>query len=183
MWILLTALLAAASGNGEAASAARAARDLASRELGVPADKLAVVSVEAAEWRDTSLGCPRKGSKYSAAVSPGHKVVLKSGGKQHEVHVSGARAVLCESKGEHVADEARVYELARADLARRLGIAEDSVKAHFIRPQKWPDASLGCPQPDTMYAQVETPGFLIELEAAGKTYSYHSDRKSVVLCP
>jgi hypothetical protein len=32
------------------------------------------------------------------------------------------------------------------------------------------------------YAQVVTRGFLIELEAAGKSYRYHSDLKRVVPC-
>jgi hypothetical protein len=72
--------------------------------------------------------------------------------------------------------------LARTDLAKRLGIDEGQVKKHFVQPRTWPDASLGCPKPDTMYAQVETPGFLIELEAGGKTYAYHSDHRHVVRC-
>jgi hypothetical protein len=33
-----------------------------------------------------------------------------------------------------------------------------------------------------MYAQVETPGFVIELASGGKTYTYHADHKRVVTC-
>jgi hypothetical protein len=76
----------------------------------------------------------------------------------------------------------RLYRMARTDLARRLGIEEGRVKRVSVAPRTWPDASLGCPKPDTMYAQVETPGYLIELEAAGKKYAYHSDHKRVVQC-
>ena len=76
----------------------------------------------------------------------------------------------------------RLYRMARTDLAKRLGIEERKVKKLSVEPRIWPDASLGCPKPDTMYAQVETPGYVIELQASGKTYAYHSDHKRVVLC-
>ena len=76
----------------------------------------------------------------------------------------------------------RLYRMARTDLAKRLGIDEGKVKKLSVEPRIWPDASLGCPKPDTMYAQVETPGFLIELQASGKKFAYHCDRKRVVLC-
>jgi hypothetical protein len=39
----------------------------------------------------------------------------------------------------------------------------------------WPDASLGCPRPNTGYIQVETPGFHITLLANGGRYTYHTD--------
>jgi len=75
-----------------------------------------------------------------------------------------------------------VYRLARTDLAKRLGIDERKVKKISVEPRTWPDASLGCPKPDTMYAQVETPGYLIELQASGKKFAYHGDGKRVVWC-
>ena len=79
-------------------------------------------------------------------------------------------------------DGDRLYRMARTDLAKRLGIEERRVKKVSVAPRTWPDASLGCPKPDIMYAQVETPGYLIELEAAGKKYAYHSDHKRAVQC-
>jgi hypothetical protein len=34
-----------------------------------------------------------------------------------------------------------------------------------------------------MYAQVVTPGYMVVLESAGKTYEFHTDlRSKVVLC-
>jgi hypothetical protein len=79
-------------------------------------------------------------------------------------------------------DADRLYRMARTDLAKRLGIEERKVKKLSVEARTWADASLGCPKPDTMYAQVETPGYLIELQASGKTYAYHSDGKRLVLC-
>lgn len=36
-------------------------------------------------------------------------------------------------------------------------------------------ASLGCPQPGMVYAEVLTPGYLILLEANNDEYEYHTD--------
>jgi hypothetical protein len=72
--------------------------------------------------------------------------------------------------------------MARQDLAQRLGISEKEVKTRSIRARTWPDPSLGCPKIGMMYAQVETPGYIIELTAGGKSYEYHADAKRVVTC-
>ena len=37
----------------------------------------------------------------------------------------------------------------------------------------WPDASLGCPEPGMMYAQVLTPGILVVLSYGGELHRYH----------
>jgi hypothetical protein len=76
----------------------------------------------------------------------------------------------------------RVERLARHDLAARLTVDERKIETKSVKPTTWPDASLGCPEAGRMYAQIETPGFLIELAARGKTYRYHADRKRVVTC-
>lgn len=76
----------------------------------------------------------------------------------------------------------RVEGLARHDLAKKLAVDERKIETKSVKPTTWPDASLGCPEPGMMYAQMETPGFLIELASGGKTYRYHADRKRVVTC-
>ena len=54
---------------------AQAAVDAALRDaatvLGVPANQLQVVQVEAVEWSDASLGCPRPGAMYAQVITPG----------------------------------------------------------------------------------------------------------------
>jgi hypothetical protein len=73
--------------------------------------------------------------------------------------------------------------LASADLAQRLGLASEAIKLVSAEEVEWSDASLGCPQPGMMYAQVITPGFLVVLEAGGQTYEYHTDMgRFAVLC-
>ena len=83
---------------------------------------------------------------------------------------------------EGAADQVR---LAREDLAGRLGLtpASEAIRLVSVEPVQWSDASLGCPQPGIMYAEVITPGYLVVLEARGEEYRYHTDlERLVVLC-
>ena len=75
-----------------------------------------------------------------------------------------------------------LVEQARTDLAQRLGSPAGSFTLKRAEAIEWPDASLGCPKPGIVYAQVLTPGYLIVLEANGKDYEYHADRRHVVYC-
>jgi len=76
-----------------------------------------------------------------------------------------------------------LVELAKADLADRKGIDKEDITVVSVKGVNWPDASLGCPEPGMVYAQVITPGYRIMLSHAGKTYEYHTDRSNrVVLC-
>ena len=182
---LCAAVLAAAAPSSEQ-QAVQLARRAASQQLGIAPERFTVRTVEPAEWPDSSLGCPRPGVNYLQVVTRGHRVVLEAEGRVSTVHVAGGTAVVCEpglaGRSLRFGAVREVQQLARRDLAARLHVAEDAVQVTSLQPRKWPDASLGCPKPDTMYAQVETPGFLIELEAGGKSYRYHSDYNRVVLC-
>lgn len=75
-----------------------------------------------------------------------------------------------------------MQELAIADLAKRLGVAKDAITVQNVEEVQWPDASLGCPEPGKMYAQVLTLGLRIVLEAKGKSYEYHTGRGHMVSC-
>lgn len=71
----------------------------------------------------------------------------------------------------------------RRVVAAQQGVPEGEVAVEHVEPAEWPDASLGCPQPGLMYAQVVTPGFLVELEAGGEEIVVHTDAgQRVVLC-
>ena len=75
-----------------------------------------------------------------------------------------------------------VGELAVADLAKQLGIATESITVRSVEAVEWSDASLGCPEPGMMYAQVITPGYRIVLEANGQSYEYHTGSGTIVRC-
>lgn len=67
-----------------------------------------------------------------------------------------------------------LVDLARVNLAQRLGVDAESVTVESITETEFPDTSLGVPEPDQMYAQVLTPGYVIELSVGEKTYEYHA---------
>ena len=73
---------------------------------------------------------------------------------------------------------------AVAHLANELGITPQEVTVLTSDPVEWADASLGCPQPGMMYAQVVTPGYSFVMDAAGKQYKVHTDLtgQSVIVC-
>jgi len=57
---------------------------------------------------------------------------------------------------------------AKEDLAGRLSIRVDLVGLVEVKAVEWSDASLGCPEPGKVYAQVVTPGYRIVLAAASQ---------------
>ena len=67
---------------------------------------------------------------------------------------------------------------ATDDLAARLAIDPADVDVLSAVLVTWPDASLGCPQPDMQYAQVVTDGSIIELGVGEGdqlvVYRYHT---------
>ena len=69
-----------------------------------------------------------------------------------------------------------MVELAKEDLAQRLGVSVEEIEVLSVEPVEWRDTSLGCAQPGMMYGQVITPGFKVVLATEGATYEYHTDR-------
>ena len=68
----------------------------------------------------------------------------------------------------------RLLERAKEDIVQVARTSTDQITVVSTEQVEWSNASLGCPQPDMMYAQVITPGYRIILEANGQTYQYHS---------
>jgi len=67
-----------------------------------------------------------------------------------------------------------LVEKAKEDLAQRLSIDISQINLVEAREVIWPDASLGCPQPGMVYAQVQVEGLLIRLGVGKEMYFYHS---------
>lgn len=68
-----------------------------SEQTGIPADEIFLVSVEAVDWSDTSLGCPQEGFMYAQVITPGYLIVLEAQGQQYEYHTDRAtNVVLCQ---------------------------------------------------------------------------------------
>ena len=83
---------------GEAEAAIRLARQELAQNLDLATEAVLLISVEAVEWPDASLGCPQPGRTYAQVITPGFRVVLEVGGKTYEFHTDrGKVVVLCES--------------------------------------------------------------------------------------
>lgn len=54
-----------------------------------------------------------------------------------------------------------------ADAAHRTGVPMSEIEVASVEAMTFNDAALGCPEPDRMYAQVLTSGFIVLLEAGG----------------
>jgi hypothetical protein len=87
------------SSNAQAQPAADAAMRDAATRLGLApgAGDIHVQQLEARQWPDSSLGCPRDGAFYSQVVTPGYLVVISASGKQLEYHADArGRIVFCQ---------------------------------------------------------------------------------------
>jgi hypothetical protein len=82
------------------AAGARAAADQAraevAKQLRAQASEFTVVTVEPAQWSDSSLGCRKQNSMYRQVMINGYVVVLERQGTRLQVNVAGTRAVMCE---------------------------------------------------------------------------------------
>jgi len=74
--------------------------------------------------------------------------------------------------------EATLVSRAIDDLAEIVDVPADAITYVSIEAVEWPDASLGCPEPDMMYAAMLTPGYVITLSVGegedAVTVEYHT---------
>lgn len=77
--------------------AGKATSDLA-QYLNVDPGAIEVVSIEAVEWPDSSLGCPRPGQSYLTVITPGFKITLQVHGREFEYHTDREdRVIRCDT--------------------------------------------------------------------------------------
>lgn len=100
-------------------------------------DPLSVSSVQAMDWSDSSLGCPKPGMMYAQMIVPGFKVVIQSGDAFYPVHVGGGHAVLCmpprtAKRDKDAVSRANQIFTAREKLAAQLNVSVDQIQV--VRP-------------------------------------------------
>ncbi len=182
-----------------AQGAAEQARAEVAKQLRAQASEFTVVTVEPAQWSDSSLGCRKPNSMYREVMSNGYVVVLERQGTRHQVNVAGTRAVMCEPttrlsgtvRGPTPARGLdRVTTLARQDLANRLRLDVRHIRVANIEPRHWTDDDMNCASGGSppasgapTAAAGEGSGYRLALSASGRTYFYHTDLRSVRACP
>lgn len=72
----------------------------AKEELGkmikINEDKIEVLEVEAVDWPNSSLGCPKKGGIYLQIIVPGYRIKLKALNKEYVFHAGLNRVIICQ---------------------------------------------------------------------------------------
>ena len=166
--------------------------DLA-KELGVPKERVKIVKTVPKEELPSALfesGCREVKLDAASMLPQGQAVLLTVGPESYVYYRDGSQWMRCGPSRAHLpavgvpigGDRQQMVYLAKEDLAKQLGISVESISVESVEQVDWPDASLGCPEPGKVYAQVITPGFRILLQANGKTYEYHSGANRVVHC-
>jgi hypothetical protein len=81
----------------EARRAVEMAKEDLARRLEISVSDIAVISVEAVDWPDTSLGCPEPGMAYAQVITPGSLIMLDTKGQTYEYHSDrDSSVVLCQ---------------------------------------------------------------------------------------
>jgi hypothetical protein len=70
---------------------------------------------------------------------------------------------------------------ARTHVSETLHVPESTITVESATASTWPDASLGCPEKDRMYAQVVTRGWTVVLKADGKMHEVRVAGKRAVM--
>jgi len=72
---------------------------------------------------------------------------------------------------------AALLDKIRADVAKAQSVSAGDVKVVSAEAVNWPNGALGCPKPGMMYTQAIVPGYRVEVEAAGRRFTYHASEK------
>lgn len=81
------------------------------------------------------------------------------------------------------ADGPPALQAVLSDAAKRTGTDARSVQVIRTERREWPNSGLGCPRPGEIYAQIITPGWLIEVRSGQQVLAYHTDAgQRFVLC-
>ncbi len=94
-----------------------------------------------------------------------------------------ACSLALQASGGRLSETDKVVELARADLARQLGVKPVDITLLDALATEFADSSLGVHEPGEEYLQVITPGYRVRLVAQGQTYIYHGTVQRVVRAP
>jgi hypothetical protein len=165
----------------ELTPAQRAALNALMAALGLPAEGITVVSAEAVDWPDSCLGIIRPEALCAAVVTPGFRIVLEADGQRYELHTNQDGSVVAPEAP--LADSTVARDAAVQALMAALGLGQADLRVVAVTAINWSDSCLGLAQPDTVCADVITPGWIVVLEAQGQQYLYHADAAGTLVRP
>lgn len=195
--VILPALLGFPAGSTRASEAgvatagpgAIALRTVA-EALGTAPEGGRVISTEARDFPDASLGCPQPGMAYAQVITPGYVVLVEVDGRRFDIRVAGDRGRICYRRKPAPAGGSvdlpaprESGEAARQDLALRLGIPANTVTVTALRHLKAGETVPGCGTPCASDAAAGSCGVGVRLRADGRVYDYVALPGGVRPCP
>lgn len=135
------------------------AKETVSQQAHVPQERLVLESVKAADWPDSSLGCPQPGMMYAQMITSGFKVILTTANTPYAVHIGSGRAVICggpgaqslSPKGKAAIAKLELIQRAREKLSATLQVDMAQIEATGIDT---PKSTCGGPAAGQSPAQV-----------------------------
>jgi len=169
---------------------AQLAIDALAADLQIAKDKIAIDTIRAVDWPDSSIGCPQPGRAYLQVVTPGHKITLRANGQIYFVHEANHHAIVCRQAkvfGGITPQREIVFAkqmlAAQKDLADRLGVPTSDIRPALGEERTWDDASLSCPEPGVEYPPGKVTGWVLTLKHGMRDYTYHTDLRRTIPCP
>jgi hypothetical protein len=165
------------------------AKQVVAEFLSVPMTEVTVVSSQAQEFNDSSLGCPEPGMSYLQTLTSGHQVIVEADGRRFDIRVSGGHGKLCHRqktgknprKSTAGAPTTAVIDLARGDLAEFLQTEVEKIATLEIRPFNAGKPIKGC-RPDCRDAKDQC-GYMTGLFHDGRRHEYHANQNKADPCP
>ncbi|MBL8200194.1 MAG: hypothetical protein JNK40_04405 [Chromatiales bacterium] len=158
--------------------------------LGIAPAGSRVISSEARDFPDASLGCPQPGMAYAQVITPGHRVLVEANGRRFDVRVAGNLGRICHLRkptrdsGSSVPVLPRESgEAARQDLALRLGLPPEAVAVTGLRRLKPGESLAGCGEVCAPDAGDGACGVGIRLHSGERDYDYIALPAGVRPCP
>jgi hypothetical protein len=182
-----------------------AAIEFLGQQLATPltGDDIARWSWEETYWPDVSLGCPVADQDYAQVLTNGFIITLEHAGSAYEIHLTsdGSALAYCGSMplvtttplpdtgtpSPAAGDPEIILQTAIAYLNAQLdtAITREALSRWMWEDATWPDAGLGCPQPDTTYDAAEAvDGYTVTLEYVNRSFELHmtTDGSTIMPC-
>lgn len=168
-------------GEGELDPAVMAAQEALVAALGVNLEQIENISFEQREWPDACLGLPEQGEMCAQVLTPGFLVTLEADGETYHVrtNIDGSTIRTEELQGgagPGPESYPPAVEAARTKVAAEQGLEAAAIAVTSFEETTWSDSCLGWGEANETCAQVETPGYLVILNAGGRVYEARTNQ-------
>jgi len=191
--LLLVSLLTGACGQAHSPAPttdpAHVARQVIADFLSLPVSEVLLVSLEARDFNDSSLGCPEPGMAYQQVITPGYRAIVEAQGRRFDIRVAGGHGRICHhtSRRQSAPGSARessvmkMIDLARRSLADTLDADVQQIRVRDVRPYDGKTPPAGCtPQ---CVGDKASCGYIIGLFYDGRRYEYYAIDGRTMPCP